>query len=98
MKNYIDLLGFRAVDRVTGFSGVITSLSFDLYGCIQVIVTPPVSADNKEGESRWFDVSRLNIRVLGERAIPLPNFEQGYIAEGEKGPSQKALPPSKSLT
>lgn len=31
---HIDLLGLKAEDKVTGFKGVITTLSFDLYGCV----------------------------------------------------------------
>ena len=38
--NELKLLGLKVKDKVTGFTGIITSVSFDLYGCIQVIITP----------------------------------------------------------
>lgn len=47
-KKHIDLLGFRVEDRVTGLVGVITSVTFDLYGCIQGLVTPPAENSKKE--------------------------------------------------
>ena len=50
------LLGLKVTDQVTGFSGVVTSVGYDLYGCIQAIVTPQLKADaTKLEESRWFD-------------------------------------------
>ncbi len=45
VNEHIKFLGLQVRDEVTGFSGVVTSMSFDLYGCIQAVVTPKV----KEG-------------------------------------------------
>lgn len=55
------LLGLKSKDRVTGFSGVITSISFDLFGCIQALVTPPIGKNDVRGESLWMDTNRLEI-------------------------------------
>ena len=41
IKEAINMLGRKAKDRVTGFEGVISSVSFDLYGCVCGIITPP---------------------------------------------------------
>ena len=85
-----ELLGRKVKDKVTGFSGVVSSVSFDLYGCVQGIVTPPVAKDGTVPDSRWFDVPRL--QVLNKKPVmPLPDFEQGYVAEGRKGAAEKPL-------
>lgn len=93
IKKHIELLGHRATDRVTNFSGVITTVSFDLYGCIQVVVTPPVggngNSENHYPSSHWFDITRLD--VSKERVMELPNFKKGYVAKGNKGPAEKPL-------
>ncbi len=44
---HLELLGLKCEDRVTGFKGVIISMTFDLYGCVQAIVDPGM---NKDGE------------------------------------------------
>ena len=86
----INLLGLKATDKITGFSGVIDSISFDLYGCIQAVVKPPLSKDGQISSGNWFDISRLEIDYR-ERVIEVPNFSKGYIAEGRKGPSDKPM-------
>lgn len=88
---HLDLLGLKVKDKVTGFKGVVTSLSFDLYGCIQAIVTPEIGKDGNKGESHWFDVTRLSI-TSEKPVMDLPDFEQGYVATGKKGPSAKSIP------
>lgn len=78
----LQLLGVKAIDKVTGFSGVVTSICYDLVGCIQAAITPP--ADLKEGkipDGRWFDISRLDI---GERVMPCVFNDRGEPAQ-EKG-------------
>lgn len=85
--NNVDLLGFNAEDKVTGFKGVITTMSFDLYGCIQAAITPKVDKGGNILDGRWFDITRLKI---GKRcAMEVPNFSKGYIAEGRKGAAEK---------
>ena len=87
VNKHLDMLGRRAEDRVTGFKGVIASIYFDLYGCIQAVVTPPVGADGKKSDAACFDVARLS--VAGEPVMPRPNWEFGPFAEGKHGPSEK---------
>ena len=38
MQNHFELLGYKVKDSVTGFTGVVTSISFELYGCVQALV------------------------------------------------------------
>lgn len=85
--SHFDMLGKKAKDKVTGFTGVVTTLSYDLYGCIQVVVSP----EAKDGEIKlghWCDVSRIEI-LSDEPVMQLPDFNEGYISEGLKGCAEK---------
>lgn len=76
MKNvnsHIELLGRKARDRVTGFEGVVSSVCFDLYGCIQAVLSPPVDKDGKHQDGKWFDVNRLEVTDM-VRAMSIPNY------------------------
>ncbi len=88
VKEHISLLGLKVEDRVTGFKGVVASISFDLYGCVQAIVNPGADKDGKLMEQCWFDVSRLTI-TSAEPVMDRPNFEYGTQAEGKQGASEK---------
>jgi hypothetical protein len=90
VKKQIDLLGKRCEDKVTGLEGVITSISFDLYGCIQAIVHPGLDKDGKLEGTIWFDVARLTI-LSDKPVMEPPNFDYGIAAEGKKGPSEKPM-------
>lgn len=90
-KKHMELLGKEVVDLVTGFEGVVTSIGFDLYGCIMVIVSPP-SKDGKKQDGEWFDVSRLKVRTHSPVMEP-PNYSFGPISEGNHGPEAKPLLP-----
>lgn len=87
IKKHLDLLGRTVKDKVSDFEGVVISMSFDLYGCIQADVRPiALDRDGKIGQGCWLDVGRLN--VLSENPLmDIPNFEWGDVAEGKKGPA-----------
>ncbi len=59
-------LGRKAVDKITGFSGVITGHAEYLTGCDQFLVQPSCDkgANAKYPEAIWFDSGRLNITVI----------------------------------
>lgn len=78
---HIELLGRTAKDRVTGFTGVVTSISFDLYGCIQAAVNPAVDKDQKLPDGRWFDVNRLEVVSKTKRAMQVPSFAKAQFGE-----------------
>ena len=88
---HIELLGLKAKDIVTGFCGVITNVGFDLFGCVQVILTPPIKEDGGKNDSRWLDITRLEVSK-DDRVMKVPDFKEGYIARGEKGAGEKTLP------
>lgn len=89
MHTHLDLLGRKVEDRVTGFSGVVTSVCFDLFGCIQATVNPGVTADGKLLDICWFDVSRLHVNYDIDPVMDRPNFEFGTQAEGRQGAAEK---------
>ena len=76
IQNHIDLLGLKAEDKVTKFKGVITCLSFDLYGCVQVIITPEVdSKSGKKEEGHWHDVNRIILKSK-KPVMKQPEFKE----------------------
>lgn len=88
-EKHINLLGFEGKDKVTGFTGVITTMSFDLYGCIQLVLTPKVQDGKQEyPNGNWFDITRIDI-TSHERAMDMPNYSKGYVSEGKKGAAEK---------
>lgn len=80
----LNTLGMDAEDRVTGFTGMVSSVSFDAYGCIQVVLQPRVQ-DGKMEDGRWFDIKRLK---LGDRVLQAPPFVARKFGE-ENGASEK---------
>lgn len=87
INKYLNMLGRRAKDRVTGFEGVVASIHFDLYGCIQATLSPPIDGDGKKRDAGYFDVCRLD--VTSEPVMERPNWEFGPVAEGKHGPAEK---------
>lgn len=96
IEQHISKLGTKARDKVTGSKGVVTSVTFDLYGCIQVILTPEAKEDGTLPDGRWFDIGRIepihDDPISDARVMDVPDFNAGPIAEGKKGPAEKPLP------
>jgi hypothetical protein len=89
IMRHMELLGHKVTDKVTGFKGIVSSIAFDLYGCIQAIVTPEVKkGEVKVEDSRWFDVQRLTV-TSKKPVMPMPDYDKGYVAEGSKGAAPK---------
>lgn len=78
IKKYLELLGCEVKDKVSDYKGVVISISFDLYGCVQADVRPKElqkeSGHPKEGY--WLDVSRLTL-LSKKPLMDQPNFEVG---------------------
>lgn len=92
----IDLLGHRGKDRVTGFSGTISSVCFDLYGCVQLALTPSAGTDGKLGEGHWFDVNRVEITSKA-KVMATPTFaaRDDKPSNHESGPAEKPAMPTR---
>jgi hypothetical protein len=98
IKKHLDMLGMVVEDRVTGFRGVVTSVGFDLYGCIQAIVNPGLDKDGRIGDQHWFDIGRLKLADGEDGEEPVmtrPDFDfdsadgKKAIAEGHKGSAER---------
>ncbi|MBD2842680.1 hypothetical protein [Erythrobacter rubeus] len=89
IKSTIELLGLRATDRVSGLEGVIDSVCFDLYGCVQVSLAPKAK-DGEVPNGRWLDVNR--VEVSEDRVMPAPDFDgKGKTPDTyDQGPAMKA--------
>ena len=87
IKKHLDLLGHKVKDKVSEFQGVVISMSFDLYGCIQADVRPTtVDQDGLIIKGMWLDVSRLTV-VSKKPLMEQPDFEWSEVAQGRKGPA-----------
>jgi hypothetical protein len=88
IKKHLDLLGYEVKDKVSDFQGVVVSISFDLYGCVQADVRP-LQLTKEDGTIKrgiWMDIARLEI--IGKKPLmEQPNFRWGNAAEGKKGPA-----------
>lgn len=72
IREHLQLLGTTMKDRVTGIKGMVDSICFDAYGCVQGSLRPPAAKDGTLPEGRWFDVKRLE--PAGKRIMPVPQF------------------------
>ena len=77
VMKHLGLLGREAEDRVTGFKGVVTSLAFDLYGCIQAVIQPNTDPEGKVPDGRWLDVVRINTEC-GRTVMACPDYSDRY--------------------
>jgi len=89
VKKHLKMLGFKVVDKVTKLEGVVDTISFDLYGCVQAGINPGLDKEGEQKNCRWFDVSRLTIKG-SKPVMDVPDFDSGKTAEGKKGPAEKA--------
>jgi hypothetical protein len=80
----IQLLGRYGTDKITKVSGPITSICFDLYGCIQVCIERGLDKDGKRHESFWYDISRIDLEPEKNRVMALPTQ---YIDKTPASPS-----------
>ena len=78
------LLGRKVKDKVTGQEGVVTSISFDLFGCVQAVVDPGIDKDQKRIDSHWMDTHRLVVKK-GKPVMELPTFQY------DTGPADKPI-------
>lgn len=54
-------LGSKVKDSITGLTGIATSRTEYLYGCVHIGVTPTELKDGKPIESSWFDEQRIEL-------------------------------------
>ena len=54
-------LGDRARDLVSGFTGIVTSKTIYLNGCIRYGLTPEATKDGRPIDAVWFDENELTV-------------------------------------
>lgn len=92
LKKYLAILGKRAEDKVTGLKGVTSSISFDLYGYVQILLTPGLDEKGELRSSTWFDINRIKIEE-DESVMEAPNIQSiENIFFHSKGPADKPAP------
>ncbi len=89
MQKHFELLGYKVKDSVTGFTGVVTSISFELYGCVQALVHGGIDKDGKVIDQCWFDSKRL-VKVGKIPVMEVPTFET--VAGGDSLPKYSSTP------
>ncbi len=55
-----NMLGKKARDKVTGFTGILTAYVVYMYGCLNYGITPPANGGKVE-ETHYFDDRRIEI-------------------------------------
>lgn len=71
---FVHELGKRAKDKITGFSGILTSRCEFLTGCNRYCIQPTELKDSKPIESIYFDEAQ--IEIISEKGIS-PSDVQG---------------------
>lgn len=84
----LGLLGLRGRDRVTGYEGVVSSVCFDLYGCVQLILTGKTGWDGKLQDCGIFDIKRVEILSTTPVMKP-PDFATANLEPFSQGPAEK---------
>ena len=92
IQETINLLGKRGRDKITGVEGVVECVTFDLYGCVQIILRQKVKEDGKIPASGWLDVQRIVVQD-DERVMNVPDFNAVAVkpAEYPNGPAEKPI-------
>lgn len=74
----IELLGLKVKDRVTNTTGIVTSVSYDLYGCIQALISPSADTKNRDSQVGWYDIKRITI-LDDSPVMELPDWAREEI-------------------
>lgn len=87
LSSYFDLLGRKVKDKVSGQEGVCDAITFDLYGCVQAAIAPPVDKDGKFVDGRMLDVHRIQVIDADNRVMERVAFKDhaaGFNMLGKK--------------
>lgn len=88
IEEHLQLLGTPMKDVVTGFKGMVDSVSFDAYGCVQISLKPKVDKDGNIPDGFWFDAKRL--KADGKRLMDVPPHLTTPPGK-EPGPADKPM-------
>jgi hypothetical protein len=95
VQQSVDFLGKQVKDKISGRKGIVTSVCFDLYGCIQVVINEQrKDKDDKDITFGWIDINRLKI-IKDKKIMDCPDFNNKYSSiNNVPGPAEKRLPNS----
>lgn len=65
-------LGDEARDKITGFRGIVVSISKWLTGCDRYALQPPIDKDGKVPDIWWVDEPMLELVKVGEHRLKAP--------------------------
>lgn len=88
-------LGDRAKDPITGFSGIVTSVTTFLHGCIRIGISPEkLDKEGKPQEEKYFDQSQ--VMLVKERVHAPMVLSVGETPKPEKrrsngGPAREGV-------
>lgn len=85
IKKALNLLGLEVKDKITGIKGVVVSTSFDLYGCVQLLINRGLDKAGGQRDNVWMDMNRLEV-LSRKRKISLPLF----LTKTDEGASEKS--------
>ncbi len=54
-------VGDKVKDKITGFTGIATSMAVYLNGCVQFCVAPPIDSNGKSADREYIDHEYLEI-------------------------------------
>jgi hypothetical protein len=87
------LLGRKVRDRISGMTGVLSSIVFDVSdGLARASISPPVDKDGKHVDGRYMAISRIEV-IGDERVMPAPAFSTESPKFGQT-PQQHAHGPA----
>lgn len=87
VDQHLEILGAHMKDIVTGLEGMVDSVAFDTYGCVQATLRGKAKKDGTIPASHWFDVKRLELTGK-QRVMDVPAFVDMPIGT-EAGPAEK---------
>lgn len=91
VEKHLTLLGLPVKDKVTDYEGIVNSVCFDLFGCIQADVRPKkLGKDGQMQTGVWIDINRL-IVLDTTPLMKRPNYHYSPLAEGEQGAADKPV-------
>lgn len=84
IQKHLNLLGYEVKDVASDYQGIVISMCFDLFGCVQADVRPKeLDKDGKIKQGAWLDVNRL--KVISKK----PVMDQPEFVKVPNGPAEK---------
>lgn len=77
--------GVEVKDRLTGFKGIVTSMTTYITGCVHAGVQPKVTKEGAYPDALGFDISRLDVIGWGEYK---EDIKEGIKEEIPGGPQK----------